>query len=253
MKHPIKSFDPILEDYAFFEAHSTEAERDLVTYAGHLQGFADTHPFIRMLDFGGGTGSFTSAFLRRAAWSPDHLFLTLVEPGEQARQKALKTLRPFTIHPIAHFPALPEKLDPGFDLILANHVLYYVSDLLQTIDRLSRCLKPGGKCLIVMSGTENALVRCWAHGFGLNGKDIPFYAGNDLQSVLDELKLHYLRQRVDFTIAFPDAPENRLKILRFLFGEHLSALPQTPLLHFFDPYARDGEIRIDTCHYLYVM
>jgi hypothetical protein len=219
VKHSQKSFDPILGDYAFFEAHSTEAARDLEAYAGHLQGFADTHSFIRMLDFGGGTGSFTSAFLRRAAWSPDHLFLTLVEPGEQARQEALKALRPFTTHPMAHFPALPENLDPGFDLILANHVLYYVSGLTRTIDRLLRNLliitslfdggsfslgrccasvteprlcsfgaprprekslspkreliisrflsyrKPAGKWLIAMSGLENALVQCWAHGF----------------------------------------------------------------------------------------
>jgi hypothetical protein len=31
-----KTFDSILDDYAFFEAHSTEAEHDLHAYAAHL-------------------------------------------------------------------------------------------------------------------------------------------------------------------------------------------------------------------------
>lgn len=34
--HKKTSFDPILEDYAFFESHSTEAEADLLAYTAHL-------------------------------------------------------------------------------------------------------------------------------------------------------------------------------------------------------------------------
>jgi len=65
--------------------------------------------------------------------------------------------------------------------------------------------------------------------------------------------LTYQRESVAFTIAFPDSTENRLKILRFLFGKLLIALPQAPLLQFFDPYVEAGEIRIDTCHYFYII
>lgn len=62
-----------------------------------------------------------------------------------------------------------------------------------------------------------------------------------------------IRQRVDFTIDFPDTTENCMRILRFLFGEQLPAFPQEPLLRFFRPYADAGQIRIDTCHYLYAI
>ena len=248
-----KTFDPILDDYAFFETHSTEAENDLRAYAAHLTEINKENGRIRMLDFGSGTGSFTSAFLGQTGWLPGNLELWLIEPGEKSREQALKTLVPFTTQPILHFPALPPNLSVGFELILTNHVLYYVSDLAQTIEQLSGHLNPGGRWLNSMAGMENTLIQCWAAGFGLIGETIPYHTAEDFQAVLDQMKLSYQRESVAFTIVFPDSIENRLKILRFLFGKQLTDIPQAPLLQFFDPYLEAGEIRIDTQHYLYVV
>jgi trans-aconitate 2-methyltransferase len=249
----LRTFDPIREDYVFFETHSTEAENDLQAYACHLRGIGGQDGRIRMLDFGGGTGSFTRSFLQRAGWDRAKLELTVVEPGEKAREEALETLRELTDHPIVHFPTLPTDLRTGFDLVLANHVLYYVPDLARTIAQLSRCCEPNGKVLTAMAGNENTMVQCWAAGFGLVGEPIPYHLAEDLRAVLETMGLAYRREKVSFTIAFPDSSENRTKMLRFLFGDQLARLPQASLLQFFDAYAEGGWIRMDTGHDLFVV
>lgn len=162
----IENFDPILDDYAFFEAHSTEAEADLDAYKRHLNGVLGNSGLFRMLDFGCGAGSFTDRLLRQSASDPASIELTLVEPGAQARERAVQALRPYSKHAIAHFPELPAGLTTRFDFILANHVLYFVPDLTRTLRQLSRHVLPTGRFLVAMAGTENALIRCWAAGFG---------------------------------------------------------------------------------------
>lgn len=246
-------FDPILDDYAFFEAHSAEAEADLRAYARYLPEINSHDGTVRLLDFGGGTGSFTSAFLQRAGWPPEKLALTLVEPGPKASATAARRLAPVTAHPIACFPELPSGLSSGFDLILANHALYWVPDLAETVDSLHRCLRPGGIGLLAMAGRENALIQCWTHGYERHGKPIPYYTGEDLAAVLESRRLPFRQEQVEYAIDFPNSTENRLKILRFLFGKDLSGLPTAHLLAFFDPYLRGHDIRIDTRHLLFIV
>ncbi len=245
------AFDPILDDYAFFEAHSTEAEADLKAYAAYLPLLGSNGRAVHMLDFGCGTGSFTRLFLQQTNWSPARLELTLMEPGDKALAKAVETLQPFSKHSIRLYTALPDTLERRCDLVLANHVLYYVPDLAQTIDALFRRLRPGGKLLAAMAGSENVLIQCWELGFGLLNLDVPYFTGNDMPGALDQLGLNWRREAVNFLINFPDTPENRLKILRFLFGPRLTDFPQAPLLGFFDPYRRNSEIWVETAHFVY--
>jgi hypothetical protein len=124
-----KHFGPIRDDYAFFLQHSTEVEADLRAYAPHLQGLTMGDAPIRMLDFGCGDGGFTAEFLVRSGWPLERLWLALVEPDITYRQRAADRLQAFTSHPVPAWPVLPRHLNVCFELILANHVLYYVPDL----------------------------------------------------------------------------------------------------------------------------
>ncbi|MCB9306118.1 MAG: class I SAM-dependent methyltransferase [Lewinellaceae bacterium] len=249
---PFPSFDPVLDDYNFFMAHSDEAEKDLQAYAKYLPGSEDAKQVFRMLDFGAGAGAFSANFLRMAGWAADRLALTLVEPGETARLEAAQRLGAFTKHPITHFASLPDAVDEPFDLILSNHALYFVPDLAATVRFFTNHCKAGGKCLLAMSGKENALIQCWARGFQAIGAPIPYFTGDDLFELLQAQQVPFHREKVDFSIDFPDSTENRMKILRFLFGPQLPLFPESVLLDFFEPYRSKGHIRIDTGHYIYV-
>ncbi len=247
-----KDFDPILDDYAFFEAHATEAENDLLAYARHLPTTIGRKGTIQILDFGAGTGTFTKGLLRRTAWPGANLKLTLVEPGENALKQALKTLLPFSNHPISAYPLLP-RFQHRFDIILANHVLYYVPDLSETVTQLWDLLSAGGRLLVTLAGRENMLIKCWACGFGMIKTDIPHFTAEDLITTLNTLGIPHQRQKVSYSIEFPDSRGNRMKILRFLYGKQLPAFPLSPLLDFFDQYSTGRSISLETHHYLFVI
>ncbi|MCB0376453.1 MAG: methyltransferase domain-containing protein [Sinomicrobium sp.] len=248
-----KSFDHILEDYAFFERHATEMENGLRAARAHVANIRTSERPFRLLDFGAGAGSFTRAFL----WETDlhrrmKLDLTLVEPGAMAREQAFDRLRTFTGRPISILEELPDGMTTRFDLIISNHAIYYVPDLNQTINRLLHHCSAVGKALISAAGSENFLVRLWDYGFDLIDGTPPFYRAEDLEVVLEKNGLNYSCERVFYELNFPDSTENRMKILRFLFGDYLSAFPIYRLLDFFDTYLVKGEIRIKTSYYLYV-
>lgn len=243
MTDPSKDFTPIQGDYEFFATHSTEPESDLAAYAERLTSFAPPAGPIRVLDFGCGPGTFTSRFLERAGWGKDRVDLALVEPSDAYRRQAVERLKGGTDHPIRARAGLPADSRETFDLILSNHVLYYVPELETTLSRLARALTPGGLFLTTIAGRKNALVDFWFQAFPRVGKPVPYQTAEDVEAALARLGIPFDRQEVRYTLSFPDRVENRLKILRFLFGEHLADMPEGDVLDLFKPYV-DGD-RID--------
>lgn len=246
-KHPEKDFGPIADDYAFFERHATEAENDARAY---LTAIADAVPRegpIRMLDFGCGAGSFTARFLTMAGWPADRLQLKLVEPVESARREAAGTLARFSVSPIVDAPSLaPNEIANCFDVVIANHVLYYVPDLRQQLAQLSELLSPTGLFVTAIAGRANALIEFWTTAFKLLGREVPHYTSEDVAVALQSLGVHCENREVPYELSFPDTEENRLHIIRFLLADYLPQLPLQPLLEQFDRYQRAGKIEIHT-------
>src|SRR5262245_4096801 len=245
-KNPAKDFGPIADDYAFFREHSTEGERDAQAYMRQLAGVVPTEGPIRFLDFGCGSGSFTAQLLDQTGWPPTRLRLTLVEPVESSRQQAVVRLARHTEHPVADSAALPRNVRATFDVVLANHVLYYVSELRNQLAGLIGALSPSGVFLIAIAGKANALIEFWKVGFSSLGREIPYNLAEDAEAALRELKAEYQRQQVAYEVTFPDSEENRMRILRFLLAEHLAQMANRPLLDLFDQYAHSGRINIRT-------
>lgn len=158
----------------------------------------------------------------------------------------------FTGRRLVILAELPEFLMHTFDLVLSNHVLYFVPDLAHTLELLVRHCSANGRILIAMAGNSNFLIRLWDHGYPLIGETTPYYRAEDLENLLEKKGMNYYRETIPFSITFPDSRGNRLKILRFMFRDHLPNFPLEPLLHFFDRYAEAGDIRILTEHYFYV-
>jgi SAM-dependent methyltransferase len=250
-KDPAKDFGPIADDYAFFESHATEAAEDARAYVERLAGVVPAEGSIRWLDFGCGSGAFTLRFLRQAGWPSSRLRLTLVEPVNAARRQAVARLATYSDHPIVELPALPSGTKDSFDVVLANHVLYYVPALQAQLTGLIDATTPNGVFLTAIAARANALIEFWIKGFGLLGREIPYNTSEDVEASLRQLGADYQRQEVRYELAFPDTEANRMRILRFLLADYLAQMPQRPLLDLFDQYASSGEIRIQTAsdHY----
>jgi trans-aconitate 2-methyltransferase len=246
MSGPSKDFTPIQDDYEFFAVHSTEADADRSAYIERLRSFDPPAGPIRMLDFGCGPGSFTARFLERSGWQGDRLDLTLVEPSEDYRRQAVERLTSRTAYPVRAWGELPAGSVEEFDLILSNHVLYYVPDLEAALGRILGALDVNGLFLTAIAGRDNALVDLWFRGFPLIGRPVPYHTAEDVESALSRLGRRFEQREVRYDLSFPENEENRLRILRFLFGEHLSALPRDEILAFFDPHAAAGRIELHT-------
>jgi SAM-dependent methyltransferase len=241
-KEPAKDFGAITDDYTFFETHATESEADVRAYATQLVALSPDGETIRMLDFGCGSGSFTVRFLKQAGWQPERLKLTLVEPAESVRPLAVERLKGFTTTAISDSAALPEGLFGCFDLVLANHVFYYVPDLKDILQRLISSLSPSGVFLTAIAGYTNALIEFWITGFGLIGREIPYNTSEDVETALRDLGANYQKQQVPYEVKFQDTHENRMRMIRFLLADHLREMPHEPLLNLFDKYSHAGQI-----------
>jgi SAM-dependent methyltransferase len=246
-----KDFGPIAGDYSFFEQHASEADADARAYAARLTDLSSGGGAIRMLDFGCGSGTFTERLLRLAGWPADRLRLTLVEPVEAVRREAVERMAPISAAPIVDSATLPADTAGGFDLVLANHVLYYVDDVRRSVAALVDLVAPGGMMATAIAGRANALIEIWIAAFGMIGREVPYHTSEDVEAALVELGVAYEKESAPYELVFADSEENRMRIIRFLLAEHLHEMPVAALLAMFDRYSRGGEVRISTAsdHY----
>lgn len=248
MSETTKAFGPIAEDYAFFQAHSTEATADVAGYLATLAQYPFPAGPIRMLDFGCGDGGFSARFHAAARFDPHRLHLTLLEPDSVYRNQAVERLSPFTAHPIQAYATLPEDLSESFELILSNHALYYVPDLTDTVTRLLRLLATPGLFLTAMAGTENRLIQFWTLGYGLLNRPIPYFTGADLLKLLNQMSQPYQQHFQNYELRFPDSTGNHLRILRFLMGQDFAEQLQPALLAEFDRFVQAGQVTMPIQH-----
>ncbi|HKA56418.1 MAG TPA: class I SAM-dependent methyltransferase [Candidatus Binatia bacterium] len=248
-----KNFGPIRDEYRFFEEHATEAAEDVRAYLPHVHALATEGAPIRMLDFGSGSGRFAYQFLTQARFPAERLWLSLVEPEEGYRQQALAQLQPCTAQPVQAWPALPPDVAAHFDLVLANHVFYYVPDLAAVLASILRALTPTGLFLTAMAGQRNILIQFWNACFAWIGQPVPFRTAEDLEVTLAAQGARYRKQEIHYELAFPDAEENRVKILRFLLGSYFAEVPRQAMVELFTPYAQAGRIVMQTVHEQFVI
>jgi SAM-dependent methyltransferase len=245
-KNPAKDFGAIADDYSFFERHATEAREDVQAYAEELRGVVRPAGLVRMLDYGCGTGSFTARFLDELGWAPDRVALTLVEPVDAVKRQAVARLAGRTAWRLVDAKALPARDGGKYDLILANHVFYYVPDLRGELAKLIGLLSESGVIVTAIAGRTNALIEFWTAAFRYLGREVPYNVAEDLEAALQELGANYAKRSVEYELAFDNTEENRLRILRFLLADYLPVLPREFLFGLFDRYARGGRIEIRT-------
>lgn len=245
-ENPAKDFGAIADDYSFFERHATEARKDVRAYAEEVRGMLPASGVVRMLDFGCGTGGFTTRFLDELGWPPERVALTLIEPVDSVRKQAVERLANCSGTPIVESATLPAASAGSFDLILANHVLYYVPDLHGELAKLIGSLSNTGVLATAIAGRSNALIEFWVAAFRELRKEVPYNLAEDVERALQELGTSYAKRSVAYELAFEDTEANRMRVLRFLLEGYLPLLPREFLLGLFDRYCRAGRVEIRT-------
>jgi SAM-dependent methyltransferase len=235
-------------DFEFFLAHSTETAAQIAAFGPHMAWLAGRSKPARMLDFGCGAGVFTERLLRAAGPSPDHLVLVLVEPVGKQLEEAARRLGPLASRLTVAGPDAEGTADDRFDLIIANHSLYYVAEPAATAAALLRRLAPDGRLIAALLDHGNALAGIWKAGFAAANMRFPFMLAEQLEAILDRLGCALERKAISYEIAFPDREDAKRRILRFLLGADLEHLSTTQVNALFEPYRHGDMVRIATTY-----
>lgn len=252
-EHSKKEFDGIKEEYDFFERHSTEAAEGVKAIASYLIPIAESARPISLLDFGCGPGNFTEDLLAKVGFNPLVLKISLVEPEAGYLKATQDRLNKFTTQSINAWDYLHNVTGRPFDLIISNHVMYYVKNMRATVEDLVLICNSKGKILITMATEENGLIKCGMQCFELLKQEIPFHLAADLEQALDEIGIQRKREVVRSRLFFPDSKGNRIMVLRFLLADFYDAKLTDEMISAFDTYKEGSNIHMPLDFYLYVI
>jgi trans-aconitate 2-methyltransferase len=99
-----------------------------------------------------------------------------------------------------------------FDVILSNHVFYYVPDLQRQLARLVASLSASGVLVTAVAARSNALIGIWIAGFRLLGQDIPYHTSEDVESALRSLGTNYSKREVAYLFnQYSDGSQIRIR------------------------------------------
>lgn len=114
-----------------------------------------------VLELGCGSGSF---WLENWERIPAGLIVTISDASEGMLREAKKALtgrkwegegsRPSFTYRVIDFHEIPCE-DASFDLVIANHVLFYAKDFAKVLGEIQRVLKPGGRLVCSTYGTAH--------------------------------------------------------------------------------------------------
>jgi SAM-dependent methyltransferase len=235
-------------DFAFFIRHTNESRAQVTALLPAMSALVDGCGQGRMLDFGCGDGTFGLRLLEALGASASRIGLTLAEPVGDHLDRAVGRLAPL-VKSIAVTNSDLEQSGIGpFDLILANHCLYYVADPSETVGRLLDLLAPGGVLIAPMLDRGNALARIWQTAFDIVDQPFPFVLAEDIEALARFLGADVSREVIAYTIDFPDRPAARLSILRFLLGDYLKALDAHTARSLFDAHTQGDRVVLATTY-----
>lgn len=115
---------------------------------------------------------------------------------ESARRQARTRLAGLAQDPVVESVVLSEEWVACFDVVLANHVLYYVSDLEGHLVRLLAARSAAGLFLTAIAARTNALIKLWIDGFRLLGRKIPYHTSEEVETALRKRGVPYRKQAV---------------------------------------------------------
>ncbi len=245
-KNPAKDFGAIADDYVFFESHATQAEQDARAYVDRLASIV----------LGAGSDPAAGFRLRfgvvHGAISPTDRLAARALANNTRRAGGIRALPSDYAARRFHRDAggrcgdpadrdecrlRRRSREPGF-LLRARTA--------QATGPAGRCAGAGGSLRYGARRATNKLIEFWITGFRLLGQRIPYNTAEDVEIGLQQVGVVYQKQQVAYELTFADTEENRMRILRFLLADHLTHMPQRPLLDLFNQYAQSGLIKIPT-------
>ncbi len=240
-----KDFSSITNAYKFFKEHSTEYEANRHEIILKLEQSKLLERGISILDFGGGDGELLSDLYSKTDINKFDPKLYIFEPVENYQESAKSKLALVGYNNLVVLEKIDELPDATLDLILVNHVLYYVENLDQTISKLRSKLNENGQLWILMADENNSADQLWEVFFEKLGMKVPYFLTNDLRFILDDQSVQYLETReIKSTFFFKNSNENRSSLVRFLLGNYSERFNDETIKEAVSCYEEGSDIRL---------
>jgi SAM-dependent methyltransferase len=251
-----KDFNSIVNAYDFFASHSTEKDANANAMASEISSWiANKHinfEEVSILDFGGGDGHYLSYLLNKLPSKPASI--TLLDPATTYREAAKSNLASRANGSLKLVSSLQEiDLKEKFDLIVANHVFYYIPDLVRDLKLLKSILKQNGIFMATMAGDSNALILAWKTFFSDLSMPIPYNLAGDFAVALQQVGLKYKSLDLSAKFQFPDSEEGRKLTTDFLLGSNAQKLKTEQRDAFFNKYEKSGLINLPIYDHLFLV
>ncbi len=237
-----KDFSGIADEYDFFRMYSSEYASILKIFARDLKANRPRQGFS-VLDFGGGDGTLLADLYDKAGLLPLSPSFSIVEPSDKYRRKAEHVLGQLELDDLRISSALDLSRKANYDLIISNHVMYYVPDLRQCLSDLKRCLRPGSEMWLVMANAGNAIGQLCEKLFSFLDRPVPYHCVDALEGELRHLGISYTSEVVDSMMVFPDTSRNRQRLIKFILGDAVPFIDPAQLESQLDHLAVNGFIR----------
>ncbi len=248
-------FDTIKEEYEFFLGHSTESKvaldnmiASITPHIHYNQGEFD------FLDFGCGDGKFTQELLSALPIRSAKNHNYLVEPNTEYLSEAGNRVACFSKSQIIPSGDLNDIQDSTIDIGIANHSVYYLSDLRAFLVELQRVMKPGSLFLVTLANRENEITHINHDLYAINRVVFPKFIAEDFAHVLESSSIYFRSKKLESELCFVDSTENRLKTIKFLTAINHGKLTNiSGMLRIFDSYKYSSKIRIQLNDTLFVL
>lgn len=249
-----KDFSNILDAYNFFKEHSTEYEANRCEVVLMLEQSNLLKKGISILDFGSGDGEFLSDLYTKIDFNKFDPRLYIYEPVEYNQESAKLKLSSVGYDSLTVLENVDDFPEATLDLILVNHVLYYVENLGHTISTLISKLDKNGQLWILMASDDNSLIKLWGAFFEKLGMKIPYFLTADLKFILENKFIEYSQtKKIKSAFRFINSPENRNHMARFLLGNYSNQFDDETIKETISSYEKNDEIDLPLCDILFMI
>jgi len=250
-------FQAVEDDFAFFLEHTDEIAREIPLYRESLLALLPPAG-ARMMEYGPGTGSMLKNILSGPGLENllPRLEAVLAEPSPAFREQCRLNLSGLGLKRLEIFPFVADYLETpdaehSLDLILTNHVFYYVDVFPAEFALLLKALKPGGHIVGALGDPGHPLLKVYEANWDKWGVVKHRRHPSEILQAFRASGLNIETRLVSSALEFPDTPENRLKMHRFLLVESGGFDPES--LAWMDDFKRGETIRFEQLDDFYVL
>lgn len=237
-----KDFAPIVDAYDFFRKNSNEYDANKTVLIEQLNPLLKEN--MSILDFGGGNGELLHDIYQKTNLHKCKPRLSLIEPVSEYQQTATKKFKS-TDASFVIYESLEKCPDKSIDVLLVNHVLYYVKDLESVILNLLQKLSPNGSLFVILANENNALIKLWEKFFSKMEMKIPYFLTKDLRLIARNKPIKYNETaNIHSLFKFENTKENRSKVARFLLGEYANKISDEVIQENLAQYQKGSEVEL---------